>query len=81
MKIVVWRAHKARPVDYESVDLGARIEIDTETDPEFKDMSYDEISADLEAGLDELLDKPVNRALKLGGTMEESHLWDFYEKD
>lgn len=81
MKVVAWRSHKVRPADYESIDLGARIEVDTESDPEFAEASYEEISAELESALDEMLAKPVDRALRLGGTMEESHLWDFYEKD
>jgi hypothetical protein len=80
VKIRRIRAHKVRPGEYESIDIGASVEIDTE-DPEFKNMDIEEIREDLDAILDDLVDKDVNRALKLGGTMEESHLWDFYEKD
>lgn len=84
MKIRVYRSHKVRPADYESLDFGATIEVDTDTDPDYEGVGIEdvpEIKTELLSTLDEMLDPEVNRALKLGGTMEESHLWDFYEKD
>jgi hypothetical protein len=80
VKVARWRSHKANPGNYESIDTGTRIEIDTEIDTDYAGMSDDEIAEDLEARLDILLDKPVDRVLRLGGTINESHLWDYYEK-
>lgn len=80
MKVTVWRTHKVNPQPYESLDYGASISIDDEVDKEFQSMTFDEISAQLESSLDEMLDKPSERALALGGQMSESHITDFYEK-
>lgn len=82
MKISMWRDHKVQPEQYESLNFGARVEIDTEIDTKYADMEPEEISAELQEQLDLMLDKPVDRAVRLpGSTMEQSHIWDYYEKD
>jgi hypothetical protein len=86
VKILVSRTHTVRPANYESVVLRASVEIDTENkaDEEFADpdMTYTDVGESLSAALDELLDTDVDRTLRLGGEhIEETHLWDFYEKE
>ena len=80
MKIKYSRFHKTNPQQYESHDFGATIEIDTEVDSDFDGMGMDEIRNALDEELDILLDTAVTRALKLGGSMEESHIIDYYER-
>lgn len=70
-----------RPADYESIDFGASVEWDTEVDEEIKGLNDKEIGEYADEVLETLLAIPVDRALRLGGTMEDSHLWEFYEKD
>ena len=78
MKYSLWRSHKARPADYESVDMGARVEVDTEVDTEFEGMTTLRVGRLLSKELDDLLDVEVTRALELGGEMDHSHLVDYY---
>lgn len=81
MKITVHRGHKVQPVQYESLEFGANVEFDTE-DPMFEEaLTSEDVSEIAEKFLDELLAKSVDRALRLGGKIEESHLWDFYQAD
>ena len=78
MKYSLWRGHKARPAEYEALDMGARVEVDTEVDEEYAGMSTREIGKAMSRELDVLLDQEVNQALDLGGEMERSHVWDYY---
>lgn len=79
MKASLWRAHTVRPEEYESVQFGARVEIDTEVDTEFEDMTYVQIGKALSEALDEALDMEINSALSLDGSkMDQSHLFDYY---
>lgn len=56
---------------YESMDLGATIEWDDEVDTD----------VDPDAELDDMLDEEINRVLGLPGIIQESHVFDFYNKD
>lgn len=82
MIITVHRHHNAQPVKFEQIGISATIQIDTEVDTEYADMTDKEISADLEERLDTLLDKPAQRVVALQtNEIEDSHLWDYYEID
>lgn len=78
MIIKRWRSHKINTGNYESIDLGSAVEVNTEEAP-YKDMELDDIYEDMSGILDEAVDSDVNRALKLPG-VDESHVWDFYNK-
>jgi hypothetical protein len=79
VKVSRYRTHKVNVQKWESIDFGARVEIDTETDPEFAGMEDQEIRDELDSMLDALLDKEADRVLALGGEAGESHIVDFYE--
>lgn len=81
MKYGARRRHVARPDEYEGVTLEAWVEIDTEVDTEFADMDEKEIGEEFSERLDLLLDKDVDRTLRLDGQhVDDMHLWSFYEK-
>lgn len=81
MIVSMWRDHKVQPEDYNSLSIGARVQIDTdnETDAGFRDMTPEQIGAALDEHLDKVLEIPVDRAVSLGGKVDESHLIEFYE--
>jgi hypothetical protein len=79
MKISYYRSHKVQPEPYESHDFGARVEIDTETDKDFDGLSETEIGEELDKVLDGLLETAVQRAVALGGSVDSSHIIDYYE--
>lgn len=84
MKIAVQRRHVIRPANYESVELLARLEIDTENsdDSEYFEGDLKKAGAMLSEDIDVLLDADVDRALRLDGEhIDETHLWVFYEKE
>lgn len=81
MKYTLWRSHKVRPAEYESLDFGGRVEADTEVDEDFADVGYVKAGKMLSDALDDLLDKEINSALSLGQIrpeMDNTHLWDVY---
>ncbi len=83
MKITMERRHTVRPENYEAIHLVARIELDldSETDAEYKDMEFEEIGDSLSEAIDLLLDTDVDRALRSDGQhIQDTHLWAFYEK-
>lgn len=84
MKIAVQRRHVIRPANYESVELLARVEIDTENkdDAEYFEGDLKQTGAMLSEDIDVLLDSDVDRTLRLDGQhIDETHLWAFYEKE
>lgn len=83
MKIILERSHTVRPENYEAIHLKAHVELDldSETDAEYRDMEFDEIGEALSDALDQLLDTDVVRALRSDGQhIQDTHLWAFYEK-
>ncbi len=88
MKIVYRRTHTVRPVNYESVQMVAQIEIDTDSEAE-EDLAFHEgfdspaeIGMNMAEYLDGLLDSDVDRTLRLDGEhINDSHLWVFYGRD
>jgi hypothetical protein len=83
MKVTMQRRHVVRPENYESVELVARVEVDSEseTDKEYFEGSLEETAGLLSENLDILLDPDVDRTLRSDGQhIEETHLWAFYEK-
>lgn len=78
MKVTYTRKHKVRPADYESLDFGASFEIDTE-DEEYEGETLAEIKKAMVKAMDDFLDTDIDRAVRLGGTMDDSHLWEFYD--
>lgn len=82
MKYTLWRTHKVRPAEYESFDFGGRVEIDTEVDEGFEDMTHKQIGKRLSQYLDESLDAEINSALSLDRPeMRDSHIWDYYTEE
>jgi hypothetical protein len=85
MKIFVRRTHTIRPANYESVQLQAGAEIDTENEADaeyFAAGDMKDIGEMLSEDLDLLLDSDVDRALRSDGEhINKTHLWVFYEKD
>lgn len=77
-KISRTRAHKVNLGNYENIMLGSTIEAELEDGEDVEDAADD-----LDALLDAVLDKPVQRALKSTSDAEadNSHVWDFYEYD
>lgn len=80
MKISYYRSHKVQPEQYESHDFGARVEIDTEVDKDFDGLSDKQIGQELDVLLDGLLETAVDRAVALGGSVDSSHIIDYYER-
>lgn len=86
MKAIMQRRHVVRPIDYESIELMARVEVDS-SNADDKDYFKGELSATaalLSEDLDVLLDADIDRTLRLNSQhphIDETHLWVFYEKD
>ena len=81
MKITMRRRHVVRPSDYESLELTATVEVDLESemDADFREMTDTEIGEALGLAMDDLLDKEVDRTLRLDGEhINDTHLWSFY---
>jgi hypothetical protein len=84
MKVIFQRRHVVRPENYESVELMARFEIDSdnEQDAEYFEGNLRKTGNMLSEDADMLLDSDVDRTLRLDGQhIEDTHLWAFYEKE
>jgi hypothetical protein len=84
MKVIFQRRHVVRPENYESVELIARFEIDSdnEQDAEYFEGNLRTTGNMLSEDADMLLDADVDRTLRLDGQhIDDTHLWAFYEKD
>jgi hypothetical protein len=81
------RRHVIRPENYESVELMARVELDSESEAD--DSEYFSKARDLQAlgemlseDIDNILDTDVDRTLRLDGQhIQDTHLWVFYGRD
>ena len=81
------RRHVIRPENYESVELMARVELDSESEAD--DSEYFSKARDLQAlgemlseDIDSILDTDVDRTLRLDGQhIQDTHLWVFYGRD
>lgn len=74
-----WISHKVNTQKYESMEFGARVEVDTEVDEGYDHMGEEELAEELDRQLDVILAKTAERVVALGGEAEESHIVDFYE--
>lgn len=82
MKVRLTRSHTSRPQDYENILLSATVEVDLEEDEDFKDLNDKEVGSLLGEVLDGLLEKEVDRVLRLPGEhVQDTHLWEFYGRD
>ena len=84
MKLIMQRRHVIRPEDYESVELMARVEIDSENenDAEYFKGDLKDAGDLMSEDLDALLDTDVDRTLRLDGQhIRDTHLWVFYDRD
>ena len=84
MKVIMQRRHLVRPEDYESIELLARVEVDSESedDKDYFAKDLKETADMLSEDIDVLLDTDVDRTLRLGSTyINDTHLWVFYEKE
>lgn len=84
MKVVYQRRHVVRPENYESIELIARFEVDSdnEQDAEYFEGNLQQTGELLSEDADALLDTDVDRALRLDGQhVDDMHLWAFYKKD
>jgi hypothetical protein len=84
VKVVAQRRHVIRPENYESVELLARIEIDSDNaeDAEYFKGDLKQTGELLSEDMDNLLDTDVDRTLRLDGQhINDTHLWVFYGRD
>jgi hypothetical protein len=84
MKVIMQRRHLVRPENYESVELLARIEIDSENDHDkaYFEGDLGDTGKALDEDMDFLLDSQVDRVLRLDGQhIQDTHLWVFYGRD
>lgn len=84
MKVIFQRRHVVRPANYESIELIARFEVDSdnEEDADYFEGDFEQTGALLSEDADALLDTDVDRALRLDGEhVDDMHLWVYYKKD
>jgi hypothetical protein len=77
--VTLTRVHKINIGNYENLSVGASIVAEVEEND-----GLVHVSEELEASLDDVLDKPVERVLRLAEhhpKINESHTWDYYEYD
>lgn len=78
------RRHVVRPVEYEAIELMARVEVDSDNEDDAQYFAEDLKATGqmLSEDIDILLDSDVDRALRSDGEhINETHLWVFYEKE
>lgn len=83
MKVTRYRHHKINPAEksYESLNFGAGVEFDTEVDELPEEYKEGELNVYLNDFLDGQLDPEIERVVKSGTSIPDSHIFDYYEID